>query len=87
MSNVTNRAMLRTGAAASYIGLSSSTLEKLRLRGGGPIYCQPTRAVLYDPDDLDRWLALHRRSSTSTKITKDETKRNFDSKTEEETNG
>ncbi|WP_181181066.1 helix-turn-helix domain-containing protein [Mesorhizobium sp. B1-1-5] len=60
--------MLRTEAAARYTGLSVSTLEKLRIAGGGPIYCQPTRAVLYDPDDLDRWLASHRRSSTSVRI-------------------
>lgn len=61
------RGMLRTEGAARYTGLSVSTLEKLRLTGGGPIYCQPTRTVLYDPDDLDRWLTAHRRSSTSSK--------------------
>ena len=29
---------LRTEEAAAYVGLSKSTLEKLRVTGGGPVY-------------------------------------------------
>ena len=62
----TNRAKVRTPAAAAYTGLAESTLEKLRVHGGGPIYIRVGRIVVYDPDDLDAWLAAHKRRSTST---------------------
>ena len=52
-----NRQMLRTGGAAHYTGLSASTLTKLRLTGGGPRYIKLGKAVVYDPVDLDAWLA------------------------------
>ena len=58
--------MLRTEAAAEYVGLSTSTLKKLRLTAGGPRYLKLTSAsVAYDPRDLDEWLATKRRFSTS----------------------
>lgn len=57
--------MLRTDDAAKIIGLSSSTLTKLRLTGGGPQYIKLGRTVVYDPDDIEAWLSTHRRSSTS----------------------
>jgi hypothetical protein len=47
------------------LGLSESTLAKLRLSGYGPAYCKLGRRVLYQPHDLDAWLAQHRRQSTS----------------------
>ena len=59
------RPRLRTRDAAAYTGLAKSTLEKLRVTGGGCPYIRIGRAVLYDPDDLDRWLAANRRMSTS----------------------
>jgi predicted DNA-binding transcriptional regulator AlpA len=59
------RKMLKAPAAAAYCGLSASTFAKLRLYGGGPAYVKLGRRVVYDPDDLDRWLAEHRRASTS----------------------
>jgi predicted DNA-binding transcriptional regulator AlpA len=59
------RRMLRTLEAAAYCGSSKSTLEKLRLFGGGPRYLKLGRRVVYDPADLDIWLAAHRRRSTS----------------------
>ncbi len=58
-------AMLRTGEAAEYCGSSASTFEKLRLYGGGPRYVKIGRRVVYDPADLDQWLASNRRTSTS----------------------
>lgn len=42
--------------AARYVGLSESTLAKLRLNGNGPMYCKLGRRVVYRPVDLDLWL-------------------------------
>ena len=56
---------LRPPAAANYLGLSSSTLAKMRLRGDGPIFLKLNRAVAYDVRDLDAWLSIRRRTSTS----------------------
>lgn len=58
--------LLDVGSAARYLGLSASTLNKLRCRGGGPKFLKMTRtAVRYDPTDLDAWIAARRRESTS----------------------
>jgi predicted DNA-binding transcriptional regulator AlpA len=59
------RKMLNAPAAAAYCGSSASTFAKLRLYGGGPVFVKLGRRVVYDPADLDRWLAEHRRASTS----------------------
>jgi predicted DNA-binding transcriptional regulator AlpA len=59
------RQMLRTEGAARYVGLSVSTMNKLRLTGGGPQYFKLSRTVVYDPDELDAWLDANRRRSTS----------------------
>jgi predicted DNA-binding transcriptional regulator AlpA len=56
---------LRTPEAARYVGLSVSTLSKMRLHGDGPIFLKLNRAVAYDSRDLDEWLASRRRASTS----------------------
>lgn len=56
---------LETEPAAAYCGCSKSTLEKLRVIGGGPAYLQPTRKVVYQVSDLDAWLNRSRRGSTS----------------------
>lgn len=61
----THRAKLRTKAAAAYCGSTESTFNKLRLTGDGPVYITIGRTVVYDPDDLDAWLAALRRKSTS----------------------
>lgn len=57
---------LRTPAAAKYVGLAESTLEKDRSSGilGIP-FLKLGRAVAYDTAALNEWLAKHRRSSTS----------------------
>ena len=58
--------MMRAPAAAEYLGLSVSTLAKMRLRGDGPVYAKAgPRIVVYDADDLDAYLASRRRLSTS----------------------
>ncbi len=61
----TIRRMMRTAEAADYCGSSTSTFEKLRLSGGGPIYSKIGRRVVYRVEDLDAWLAATRRRSTS----------------------
>ena len=43
-------------AAAKLVGLSESTLAKLRLNGNGPTYCKLGRRVVYRPVDLEAWL-------------------------------
>jgi predicted DNA-binding transcriptional regulator AlpA len=51
--------------AARYVGLSASTLAKLRLNGNGPTYCKLGRRVLYRPADLDQWLQSRTARDTS----------------------
>lgn len=65
MTSTTNRQMLRTPGAAQYLSISVSTLNKYRVFGGGPVFCKVGRTVVYDPSDLDAWLASCRRVSTS----------------------
>jgi predicted DNA-binding transcriptional regulator AlpA len=52
------RERLRAAAAATYIGVSRSTLAKWRMRGEGLPYhrCGP-RIVYYYRDEIDAWLA------------------------------
>lgn len=57
---------LRTRAAATYVGCSPRTLEKLRITGGGPAFLRPTaRCVVYAVEDLEAWIQRDRRRSTS----------------------
>jgi len=57
---------LRAPDAAAYLGISTSTLAKMRMRGDGPDYSKAgPRIVIYDRTDLDDWLAQSRRRSTS----------------------
>ena len=45
-----------TSDAAKIVGLSESTLTKLRLYGNGPTYCKLGRRVVYRLTDLELWL-------------------------------
>jgi excisionase family DNA binding protein len=56
---------LHTESAASYLGLSKSTLEKGRISGNGPPFRKLGRRVLYTISDLDAWADNCRRQSTS----------------------
>ena len=51
--------------AARLVGLSESTLAKLRLNGNGPRYCKLGRRVVYRPRDLDQWLQAHAAQDTT----------------------
>ncbi|MBL0407531.1 helix-turn-helix domain-containing protein [Microvirga aerilata] len=52
---------LNTREAASYLKVSASLLNKLRLTGGGPPYMKlgPKR-VVYDVGDLNAWMCRKR---------------------------
>ena len=56
---------LRTPEAAALLGLSKSTLEKLRLTGGGPRYAKLGKICTYAVEDLQAWAAERTRLSTS----------------------
>jgi len=57
--------LLDVRQAAARLGLSKSTLDKMRSRGVGPKFIKSTdRAVRYDPRDLDAWVDERRRQST-----------------------
>ncbi len=56
---------LNVSFAARHLGLSVSTLNKLRVFGGGPVFLKLGRRVVYDLADLDHWLETKRRRSTS----------------------
>ncbi len=51
--------------AARFLGLSVSTLNKMRLNGTGSRYLKLGRRVLYDIRDLQEWAAERTRSHTS----------------------
>jgi excisionase family DNA binding protein len=59
------RPLLVTAEAANYTGQGESTLNKLRVYGGGPRFIKFGKSVRYDPDDLDAWIKSRKRSSTS----------------------
>jgi predicted DNA-binding transcriptional regulator AlpA len=61
----TNLTPLDTAAAADFVGLSKSALEKLRCFGTGPKYLKLNRAVRYRVSDLEAWLSERIVSSTS----------------------
>lgn len=56
---------LNTSEAAEYCGLAASTLNKMRVFGGGPVYHKVSARVIYSVDDLDTWMGAHRRTNTS----------------------
>lgn len=61
-----NSPLLRTPEAAIRVGLAASTLEKLRLTGGGPPYFKvASKRVVYDAAELDLWARSQRFTSTS----------------------
>lgn len=56
---------LRTPDAAKLLGLSPRTLEKHRCYGTGPVYRRLGGRVVYALDDIEAWVALGTRRSTS----------------------
>ena len=56
---------LTTEAAARYLSLAPSTLESLRVTGGGPRFRKHGRRVLYLKADLKAWSDERAFASTS----------------------
>jgi len=58
--------LFRPSQAAFYLGLSVSTLAKMRMRGDGPPYVKiGSRAIAYDRSDLEDWIRIRKIRSTS----------------------
>ena len=53
-----------TKAAADYLGLSPSTLNRMRVTGDGPRYSKLGRRMIYDVRDLDSWIEGRKRRFT-----------------------
>ena len=60
--------LLPVAEAATYLSLSASTLNRLRVSGGGPRYAKLAGKVLYDMQDLDQWIEDSKRGSTSERV-------------------
>jgi predicted DNA-binding transcriptional regulator AlpA len=56
---------LDTQAAARFIGMSASWLEKSRVRGDGPRFRKLGARVVYDREELRAWLETKGRASTA----------------------
>jgi predicted DNA-binding transcriptional regulator AlpA len=57
---------LRTPAAAEYLGVGQSTLERKRIDGTGPKFRRlGAKIVTYAIDDLDAWASEQVHTSTS----------------------
>jgi hypothetical protein len=54
--------------AAGYTNISKSSLDKLRVYGGGPLYIKVGARVIYDRLDLDTWLIGKKIANTSQEI-------------------
>lgn len=60
-----HRPPLDNKSAAEYSGLPEGYLNKLRVWGSGPTFIKIGGRILYDPADIDAWLAANKRRSTS----------------------
>ena len=65
MSFFKNHRYLNTAQAARILQLSSRTLEKFRIRGGGPVFMKFGVRVFYRPEDIFDWVEHTVRTSTS----------------------
>ncbi len=57
--------LLDVNAVSEWLGISTSTLAKWRLRGTGPPFLKVGKRILMRQSDLDQWLDCRRRISTS----------------------
>lgn len=60
-----NPFVIDSSEAARRLGLSASTLAKMRLYGTGPAYSKLGRRVVYAPADIEAWVSANRFNSTS----------------------
>jgi predicted DNA-binding transcriptional regulator AlpA len=57
---------LSVQAAAEFLGVHRSFLDRRRVEGGGPEFLQlSSRKVVYERATLERWIDAQRRRSTS----------------------
>lgn len=56
-----------TEEGAAHVGVAISTMEKLRVYGGGCPYSKRGRSVRYKISDLDRWMSARMVETTSQK--------------------
>jgi hypothetical protein len=56
---------MSTFETAEHIRVSTSWLAKSRLSGDGPPFIKAGRTVLYDINDVERWMDNRKRASTS----------------------
>ena len=56
---------LRVQQAADFLGLRPQTLNRWRVEGGKLPFSRVGRAIVYDRRDLERFVELGRRGSTS----------------------
>lgn len=57
--------LVSTEEAAALLGVAPQTLSILRVQGGGPKYVKLGRRVVYDIVDLEEYVAVRKRTSTS----------------------
>ena len=57
--------ILDTSQAAKYLGLAKSTVQKMRVYGGGPRFLKLNRSVRYRTEDLDDWIRSNIVANTS----------------------
>lgn len=67
--------ILNAEQAAQFLGVSKSTLAKMRLYGRGPVYLKLGRRVAYAREDMMTWLTRNRFTSTSEYVSLPVTKR------------
>ena len=67
----TKKRLLIARDAAVYVGLAQQTLAKMRVTGDSPPFYKVGRQVLYDKADLEGWLSVRRRRSTSDATSRD----------------
>ena len=63
--NDVSKKIMTTNDAALRLGLSKSTLAKMRLSGKGPKYIKLGRRVGYLQSDIDQWIQSNKFQSTS----------------------
>jgi helix-turn-helix protein len=57
--------LIPSDEAASILGISESMLNKVRGTGTGPHFVKVGARVLYDPRDLEKFIAAKRQRSTA----------------------
>lgn len=57
--------LIKTKQAAEICCVSDRTMEAWRLRGTGPKYHKLGKSVRYNQSDVDAWLKITQRQSTS----------------------